>query len=152
LKETAMSDTRFFYVTYIRTSPERLWDALTNPEFAKQYWFGFHPESDWRPGASWKLIFPDGRVGDAGEVLEIDPPKRLVLSWRNEIWPELREDGVTRCTFLLEPDGGMVKLSVTHEAERPHGLIRRVAGGWPQVLSSLKSLLETGTPLARPNG
>jgi uncharacterized protein YndB with AHSA1/START domain len=147
-----MSDTKFFYVTYIRTSQERLWEALTRPEFAMQYWFGFRPECEWRPGASWKLMFPDGRVGDSGEVLEIDPPRRIVLKWRNEIWPELRAEGFTRCTFVLEPDGEMVKLSITHEAEQPHGLIKRVAGGWPQVLSSLKTLLETGTPLARPKG
>ena len=80
------------------------------------------------------------------------PPRRLVLSWRNEAWPELHADGFTRCTFELEPDGEMVKLSITHAAERPHALISRVASGWPQVLASLKSLLETGRALSRPKG
>ncbi|HEY1735689.1 MAG TPA: SRPBCC family protein [Methylovirgula sp.] len=139
---------RFLYVTYIRTTPERLWEALLKPEFMAQYWCETVQDCEWKVGATWKLMIPDGRVGDAGEVLEIDPPKKLVLSWRNEFRPELREEGFSRATFELEPAGDMVKLTVTHEMDRPNSkLIDAVSGGWPALLSSLKSLLETGTPL-----
>jgi len=142
-----MARTEFIYVTYIRTTPEKLWEALTSSEFTKQYWAQL--ESDWRPGSSWKLTFADGRTADAGEVLESDPPRRLVLKWRNEFRPELKADGYTLCTFDVEPEGEMVRLTVTHEAERPHKLIEAVSQGWPRVLSSLKSLLETGRGLPR---
>jgi uncharacterized protein YndB with AHSA1/START domain len=67
-------ESKFVYVTYIRTTPERLWQALTDPEFTRQFWVGTTQDCDWKVGASWKLKFPDGRVGDSGEVLEIDPP------------------------------------------------------------------------------
>jgi uncharacterized protein YndB with AHSA1/START domain len=144
-----MASETFIYVTYIRTSPDQLWDALTKPEFTQQYWFGSHQETDWKPGSSWKLIFSDGRVADSGEVIEIDPPRRLVLKWRNEFRPEVKAEGYTRCTFAIEREGEMVQLTVTHEADRPHKLIEAVSNGWPRVLSSLKSLLETGKGLPR---
>jgi uncharacterized protein YndB with AHSA1/START domain len=76
-----------------------LWDALSKPEFTRQYWFGSHQESGWKAGSSWKLIFPDGRLADSAEVVEIDPPRRLVLKWRNEFQPELKAEGYTRCIF-----------------------------------------------------
>lgn len=139
-----MARTEFIYVTYIRTTPEKLWEALTSSEFTKQYWAQL--ESDWRPG---KLTVAEGRTADAGEVLESDPPRRLVLKWRNEFRPELKADGYTLCTFEVEPEGEVVRLTVTHEAERPHKLIEAVSQGWPRVLSSLKSLLETGKGLPR---
>ena len=125
-----------------------MWDAITKPELTKQYWWGTHEETAWKPGSPWKLIFSNGRVADAGEVLEVDPPKHLVLKWRNEFRPELKADGYTRCGFAIEREGEMVKLTVTHEADRPHKLIEAVSEGWPRVLSSLKSLLETGTALS----
>ena len=140
-----MSDSRFVYVTYIRTTAQKLWDALIQPEFTRQYWVGTHQESAWKQGAPWKLMIPDGRVGDAGEILEIDPPRRLVLKWRNEFQPELREEGYSRATFTLEPQDELVKLTVTHEMDKPDSkLIAGVSEGWPGILSSLKSLLETG--------
>jgi uncharacterized protein YndB with AHSA1/START domain len=144
-----MANNAFVYVTYIRTTPDKLWEALTKPEFNRQYWFGAHQETDWTVGSSWKLVFADGRVADAGEVLEINPPRRLVLKWRNEFRPELKADGYTRCTFEIEPEGEVVKLTVTHEADHPHKLLESVASGWPRVLSGLKSLLETGKGLPR---
>lgn len=143
-----MAESRFVYVTYIRTTPERLWQALIDPEFTRQFWVGTWQECEWKVGATWKLMIPDGRVGDAGEVLEIDPPRRLVLSWRNEFLPELRAEGYSRMTYELEPRGETVKLTVTHEMDRPDSkLIAGVSAGWPQLLSSLKSLLETGESL-----
>jgi uncharacterized protein YndB with AHSA1/START domain len=144
-----MADGTFIYVAYIRTTPERLWEALTQPEFNRKYWFGSYQESAWETGSSWKLMFADGRVADSGEVLEVDPPRRLVLKWRNEWSPELKADGYTRCTFEIEREGEIVKLTITHEADRPHKLIDAVSKGWPSVLSSLKSLLETGEGLPR---
>jgi uncharacterized protein YndB with AHSA1/START domain len=111
----------------------------------KKYWFGFHQESDWQAGSSWTLIHPDGRVADTGEILEIDPPKRLVLKWRNEFRPELKAEGYSQCVFEIESAGDSVKLTVTHSIERDRSkVIEAVSGGWPKILSNLKSLLETG--------
>jgi uncharacterized protein YndB with AHSA1/START domain len=139
---------KFVYVTYIRTTPQKLWDALTEPEFQKQYWFGMPQESDWKKGSSWAMKFEDGRVADAGEVLDIDPPRRLVLKWRNEFRPELKEEGFSRCEYLLEQDAEIVKLTVTHSIEKDQAkFIEAVSGGWPRILSSLKSFLESGNAL-----
>ncbi|HEY4942639.1 MAG TPA: SRPBCC family protein [Rhizomicrobium sp.] len=141
---------KFVYVTYIRTTPQKLWDALTQPEFIKQYWFDMTQESEWKPGAAWTMKFADGRVTDTGEVLEIDPPRRLVLKWRNEFMPELKAEGFTRCVYDLEQDGESMKLTVTHSIERDGAkVIEAVSGGWPRILSSLKSLLETGAAMPR---
>jgi uncharacterized protein YndB with AHSA1/START domain len=143
-----MSKSTFVYVTFIRTTPLRLWSALTSSEFIPQYWFGMHCESDWQPGSPWKLVFTDGRIADHGEILEADPPRRLVIKWRNEWKPEMKAEGDSLCTFEIEtvPDcPGAVRLSVTHGIELPDSkLIQGVSGGWPRILSNLKSLLETG--------
>ena len=140
-----MTGSTFIYVTFIRTSAGELWNALTSPEVMKKYWFGFHQESDWKAGSPWKLIHSDGRVADAGEVVEIDPPRRLVLKWGNEFKPELKAEGYSQCVFEIEPTGEAVKLTVTHSVERDKAkLIEAVSGGWPRILSNLKSLLETG--------
>ncbi len=143
-----MADSRFVYVTYIRTTPEKLWRALLDPEFTRRYWCETHQESEWKPGASWQMIIPDGRVTDRGEVLEIEPNRRLVLKWRNEFRPELHAEGYSRMTYELEKRGDSVKLTVIHEIDKPESkLIQAVSGGWPAILASLKSLLETGESL-----
>ena len=135
----------FVYVTYIRTTPERLWEALIKPEFTKQYWFGVSQISDWTVGAPWKLQFDDGRVADTGEVLEIDRPRRFVLKWRNEFMPELKAEGYSRCTIELEQMDSAVKLSIIHEIDVAEAkFIGAVSTGWPKIISNLKSLLETG--------
>ena len=118
-KEKPMADSRFVYVTYIRTTPEKLWQALIDPEFTRRYWVETWQECEWKAGASWRLMIPDGRVADSGEILEIDPPRRLVLSWRNEFKPELREEGHSRLTYELEQQGESVKLTVLHEMDKP---------------------------------
>jgi uncharacterized protein YndB with AHSA1/START domain len=142
---------QYVYVTYIRTTPQELWDALTGPEFQKKYWFDMHQESEWKAGSPWKMVFSDGRVADAGEILESDPPRRLVIKWRNEFRPELTAEGWSRCVYELEPDADVVKLTITHSIEKEKAkLIEAVSGGWPKILSSLKTFLETGTPLPRP--
>jgi uncharacterized protein YndB with AHSA1/START domain len=144
-----MSKSIFVYVTFIRTTPERLWSALTTPEFMRQYWFGMHCESDWKPGSPWKLVYEDGRIADAGEIVEADPPRRLVIKWHNEWKAEMKAEGDSLCTFEIEtvPDVSpqAVKLSITHAMDRPESkFIQAVSGGWPRILSNLKSLLETG--------
>jgi len=96
-------------------------------------------------------VFADGRVADAGEIVEIDRPRRLVLKWRNEFKPELKAEGFSRCTVELEPVNGAVKLTITHEIDRPGSrLIDAVSSGWPRILSNLKSLLETGELVLKP--
>ena len=143
-----MGNDRFVYVTFIRTTPEKLWAALIEPDFTRQYWFGFTQKSEWKPDSSWQLIAADGTLTDSGSVLEIDPPRRLVISWRNEFKPELKVEGYSRATFELEPQKDVVKLTVTHEIGKEGSkLIQAVSGGWPMVLSGLKSLLETGQSL-----
>ena len=143
-----MANSRFVYVTYIRTTPEKLWQALTDPEITRRYWLECWQESEWKTGTSWRLMIPDGRVGDSGEILEIEPPRRLVVSWHNEFKPELREEGYSRMTYEMEKKGGSVKLTITHEMDRPGSkFIEAVSGGWPLILASLKSSLETGEPL-----
>jgi uncharacterized protein YndB with AHSA1/START domain len=145
---TEATTSSFVYVTYIRTTPEALWTALTTPEFLKKYWFGMNIETDWTAGSPWKLVFPDGRVADTGEIVEIDKPKRLVLKWRNEFKPDLHEEGYARCAMEIEQAGEIVKLTIIHEIDKPVSkLIDAVSIGWPKILSSLKSLLETGTAL-----
>jgi len=140
-----MTNSKFVYVTYIRTTREKLWSALTNAEFVRQYWFGMHCECAWKIGASWKMVFEDGRIADAGEIIEIDPPKRLVLKWRNEWKPEMKAEGYSRCTFDIESVTGAVKFTVTHTIDHDKSqFIEAVSVGWPQILSNLKSLLETG--------
>ena len=137
----------FVYVTYIRTTPERLWEALTSAEWMRRYWFGMHAECTFEAGAPWKLVFADGRVADTGEVLESDPPRRLVLKWRNEFREELKAEGYSRCVMELAPEAGAVRLTISHSVARPGvRFIEAVSGGWPKVLSNLKSLLETGEP------
>jgi uncharacterized protein YndB with AHSA1/START domain len=143
-----MSNSRFVYVTYIRTTPQKLWEALTTPAFMKQYWFGVTAETDWQPGSPWKLMLPDGRVADTGEILEAEPMKRLVIKWRNEFRPELKVEGYTRCTMEIEQDGDIAKLSIVHEIDMADSkTIAAVSGGWPRILSNLKTLLETGAVL-----
>jgi uncharacterized protein YndB with AHSA1/START domain len=142
---SAADRSTFVYVTFIRTTPEKLWEALTDSKFIRQYWFGSTVECGWKKGSPWKLIGSDGNLTDTGEILEIDPPRRMVIRWQNEWKPELKAEGPGRCTFELEPVGSAVKLSITHQIDRPESkLITAVSGGWPRVLSNLKSLVETG--------
>ncbi|WP_165065918.1 SRPBCC family protein [Paludisphaera rhizosphaerae] len=143
-----MAESRFVYVTYIRTTPEKLWQALLEPEFTRQYWAETWQECEWKPGASWRIMAPGDLVADTGEVVEIVPNRKLVLKWRNEFQPALREEGHSLLTYEIEPAGDAVKLTVIHEMDRPESkLIGAVSNGWPAILASLKSLLETGESL-----
>ena len=141
-----MARSTFVYVTYIRTTSERLWSALTGDAgFMKQYWFGMHCESDFTTGSPWRLVNDRGEVWDAGEIVEADPPRRLVIRWEHQMRPELKAEGASLCTMELVPTGQAVRLTITHGVERDGSrLVEAVSGGWPKILSNLKSLLETG--------
>jgi uncharacterized protein YndB with AHSA1/START domain len=142
---------KFVYVTYIRATPEKIWEALTKPEFQKQYWFGpnqMYQESAWKKGAAWALKFEDGQDADTGEIVEIDPPRKLVITFQNQVRPELTAEGISHVTYTLVANGDTTKLTVTQEIDVPDSkLIQGTSRGWPAVLSSLKSLLETGRPI-----
>jgi uncharacterized protein YndB with AHSA1/START domain len=143
-----MAESGFVYVTYIRTTPQKLWQALIDPEFTRRYWVGTWQESGWKPGDSWRIMTPEGHVADSGEILEIEPERRLVLKWRNELKPEVRAEGYSRLTYELEKHGESVKLTIIHEIDKPDSkFIQKVSSGWPHILASLKSLLETGESL-----
>ncbi len=141
---------KFVYVTYIRTTQQKLWDALTKPEFQKIYW-GVVQESTFEKGASWKMIGSDsGTLFDSGEILETNPPNKLVIKWQNEWKPELKAEGYSRCTYELAEANGSIKLTVTHESEAADSqLIVAVSGGWPSILANLKTWLETGEPFQK---
>ena len=149
-----MARSTFHYVTYIRTTPEKLWSALTDDvEFMKQYWFGVRCESKWTAGSSWKMVSSDGGITDAGEIVEAVRPRRLVIRWKHQKNPELTAEGDSLCTMELEPTGPAVRLSITHTIERePSKLIAAVSGGWPKIISNLKSLLETGSIVLSDSG
>ena len=148
---TKPAESRFVYVTYIRTTPERLWSMLISPEFAKQYWMGARPEAEWKEGGAWKLVFPDGRIADAGEIVAFEPGKRLAIRWQNQFKPEFKAEGWSLCAMEIEPKDEAVKLTVTHAIEREGSkFIEAVSTGWPQILSNLKSLLETGSVILPP--
>jgi uncharacterized protein YndB with AHSA1/START domain len=145
-----MARSTFVYVSYIRTTPEKLWTALTDVEFMQQYWFGMRCECQWTVGSSWKRAAGDGQVFDDGEIVEAEPPRRLVIRWQHRNKPELQAEGASLCTMALEPSGTAVKLSITHTIERePSQFIAAVSGGWPKIISNLKSLLETGSAVMR---
>jgi uncharacterized protein YndB with AHSA1/START domain len=140
----------FVYVSYIRTTPEKLWSALTDEEFMKQYWFGVHCASKWTKGSSWTMVSGDGKILDDGEIVEAEAPRRLVIRWRHQNKPELKAEGESLCTMELEAFGTAVKLSITHTIERkPSKFIEAVSGGWPKIVSNLKSLLEGGAVALR---
>jgi uncharacterized protein YndB with AHSA1/START domain len=156
-----MDDTTFVYVTYIRTTPEKLWQALTTREFLAQYWSGGPARVEPQPGSpvKWEI---GGEVRDLGQVvLESEPYRRLSYSWHNyqkeyakmfgwtdEQFAELVKEKRSKVTFDLEPAGSAVKLTVIHDDFVPGSeMLKGVSQGWPQILSSLKSLLETGQPL-----
>jgi uncharacterized protein YndB with AHSA1/START domain len=140
-----MANSTFVYVSYIRTTPEKLWSALTDAQVMQQYWFGVRCESQWTAGSPWKMVYPDGLITDAGEIIEAEPPRRIVIRWQNQFKPELKAEGESQCTMELESIGTAVKLTITHTIERePSKFIAAVSRGWPMIISNLKSLLETG--------
>jgi uncharacterized protein YndB with AHSA1/START domain len=134
---------------YIKTTPERLWEAITNPEMRAKYSFGVETHSDWTPGSSYKAGVPGVVDIAAGENLEVDPPRRLVQSF-TALWSdEVKSEGVSRVTWDIEPVEDSCRLTVTHDELREDAH-DEIYGGWPQILSGLKTLLETGEKLTTP--
>ena len=133
---------------YIKTTPERLWEAITDPELRSRYSFGVITTSDWTPGSTYESAAPGAAIAD-GENLEVDPPRRLVQSYR-ALWSEtVKHVGLTRVTWEIEPVGSSCRLLVIHD-ELPDDADAQVFGGWPMILSGLKTLLETGELLDTP--
>jgi uncharacterized protein YndB with AHSA1/START domain/DNA-binding transcriptional ArsR family regulator len=134
---------------YIKTTPERLWQAITDPALRAKYTFGLAVTSDWTPGSSYDGRAPGGVTILAGENLEVEPPRRLVQSF-NALWSdEVKAEGTSRVTWEIEPVADSCRLTVIHDQlrEDAHG---EIYGGWPQILSGLKTLLETGETLTTP--
>lgn len=137
--------TSFVYVTYIRSTPVKVFEAITKPEIARRYW-GHENVSDWKPGSAWQHVRADAQraVQLVGKVVEVAPPTRLVITWAS---PSQADDpaSTSRVTFDIAPYDDMVRLTVSHdELEAGSGMATGIQKGWPIVLSSLKSLLETG--------
>jgi uncharacterized protein YndB with AHSA1/START domain len=145
-----MSKPEFVYVTYIETTPEKLWEALTDSQFTRQYWFDTEVRSDWKVGSPFALV-TSRKTTDTGEILEADRPRRLAYTFRHEVDEDMRKEPATRVAFTIEPYGNLVKLTVTHEGFGAESkLLDGISKGWPAILSGLKSLLETGKAVAIP--
>ena len=145
-----MDSPKFVYVVYIRTTPEQLWQALTQPEFTQQYWSGITLKSDWKLGSRVQMFDFEGTPADEGEVLRWEPPRVLSYSWRVPWHPDFKDERPCRVTFQIDrqPQKEIVRLTVTHDDFDPASkVLQAVSNGWPPILSSLKSLLETGQPL-----
>jgi uncharacterized protein YndB with AHSA1/START domain len=135
---------------YIKTTPERLWEAITDPELRSKYSFGVRVESDWKAGSSYEAVHPAAPAPiSAGENLEVEPPRRLVQSF-NALWSDdVKAEGTSRVTWEIEPIADSCRLTVTHDQLR-EGANDELYGGWPMILSGLKTLLETGESLTTP--
>jgi uncharacterized protein YndB with AHSA1/START domain len=145
-----MSKPEFVYTTYIETTPEKLWQALTDGNFTERYWFGARLRSDWKVGSSFEMVRSDGAVSDAGKVVACDPPRLLAYTFVN-LSDKYKNEFPALATFVLEPYGKLVKLTLTHEGfQEGSKMLSGVSKGWPAILASLKSLLETGQPLEIP--
>jgi uncharacterized protein YndB with AHSA1/START domain len=144
-----MKDNReFVYVTYIRTTPERLWEAITRADFTEKYWYGLRVSAGSKAGEPFEIQAPDGNVWTHGEVLAADRPHRLSYSFQNAHREGMRQEEPSRVTFLLEPVGDVVRLTVTHDQfEQGSELFEGIRYGWPAILSGLKTFLETDASL-----
>jgi uncharacterized protein YndB with AHSA1/START domain len=143
-----MDKPKFVYVSYIATTPEKLWQALTRGEFTRQYWGGRRIQSDWQVGSVVKHLGEDGGIDWEGKVLVSEPPRLLSYTFHMQISDEHRAERPSRVTFELQPLGSVVKLVLTHDDfEAAKTTSETARHGWPAILSSLKSLLETGNPL-----
>jgi len=141
-----MDKPKFVYVSYISSTPERVWSALIDPEVTRQYWWNHHNASDWNPGSRWEHRDYDNptRVDIVGKVIESDRPRRLVVTWALPA-NENNKDKTSRVTYDIESvKDGVVRLTVTHD-ELDSEMFEKVSFGWPGVVSALKTLLETGS-------
>ena len=142
-----MRKPEFVYTTYIKTTPEKLWHVLTDREFARKYWMDCTLTSDWKPGSRMTME-RGGELKNECVILESDPPRKLSYSWQSIFDEDMKKEKPSRVTCLIEARGDMVKLVITHEGFADDSrTLESVSSGWPMVLSSLKSILETGVPL-----
>ena len=145
-----MSKPEFVYVTYIETTPEKLWEALTSSEFSRRYWWNTDVVSDWKVGSPFSLVM-NGVTTDIGEVLEWNPPRRLSYTFQHVGGNEPAKEPPSKVVFSLEKHGSLVKLTLTHAGfVDGSDLLDGISRGWPAIMSSLKSLLERGRPLDVP--
>lgn len=140
----------FTYNTYINTTAEKLWEALTSAEFTRQYWNGKSLQSDWKVGSGISLLTAKGAVSWFGKVLSYDPYTAISFTFDVSLMPPLASEPVSRVTYTLAPIGDAIMLTVLHE-ELSDAVAAGVSTGWPRILSSIKSLLESGKPLATTN-
>lgn len=147
--EDSMSERpRHFYEVYIRTTPEKLWDAITRPEQTEKYFYGTRFETELKPGAPFSLMLPDGKPAIAGKILEVKKLEKLVMTWETKHDPEAALDRPSRVTWEIEPRGETCRVTLTHdEFESETKTFHSVSRGWNLILSGLKTLLETGKPL-----
>jgi uncharacterized protein YndB with AHSA1/START domain len=142
-------DTAAVFEIFIKTTPERLWEAITDREMRAKYSFGVGTESDWSEGSSYKASLPGVIDIAEGENVEVDPPRRLVQTF-TALWSdEVKAEGASRVTWEIEPVGDSCRLTVIHDQLKP-GASNELYGGWPQILSGLKTVLETGEHLDTP--
>ena len=144
-----MAESRFLYLTYIRAPAQKVFDALIDPEKNRQFWSGYHQESSWKVGADFAIVSGDGNAWDTGKVLAFDPPRHYAVTWNHQHDEAMKAEGESTCTFNIEAlSDELTKVTVTHTIPVADSkLIVAVSGGWPMIMSSLKSLLETGKPL-----
>ena len=143
-----MAESRFLYLTYIRAPAQKVFDALIDPEQNRQFWSGYHQESSWKVGEDFAIVSGDGKAWDTGKVLAFDPPRHFSVTWNHQHDAAMKAEGESTCSFDLETLGEMTKLTVTHVMPVAESkLIGAVSTGWPMIMSSLKSLLETGKAL-----
>ena len=148
LEGASMDRPHHVYQVFIRTQPEQVWQAITDPAFTERFFFQTRVAAEWQPGAPIKYWMRDGALAVEGEVLEAEPPRRLVTTWAFRGNPATEVDPPSRVTWEIEPMGEMCKLTLVHDNfPSETQTYKSVGGGWPLVLSSLKSLLETGEPL-----
>jgi uncharacterized protein YndB with AHSA1/START domain len=142
-----MSKPAFVYVTYIAASPERVWEALTKSDVSAKYWFGYRVQADGGAGGRMTAFNPAGKPAHDDPILESDPPRRLVYGWK-PLYKDMADERPSRVTFELEAFKGQTRLTVTHdEFDDGSKIFEMISKGWPAVLSSLKSFLETGRGL-----
>jgi uncharacterized protein YndB with AHSA1/START domain len=142
-----MSKPTFVYVTYIATTPEKVWEALTKPDISEQYWFGYRVAAEGKAGDRMTAIGPTGKQAHNDPIIESDPPRRLIYEWQ-PLYRNMQGERPSRVTFELEPFKDQTRLTVVHdEFDEGSKIFGMISKGWPAVLSSLKSFLETGRGL-----